>query len=689
MAVSRDTRGQIEKGNFDALEDDWLARIDQDATDLDYFVGTARALVGSGEQDRARTLLGVLDEQLQERKFWGLRLALLELAGPLLAGDDLHAAILETLRQIYSGRQALEGMIETVNLHLAPKDLKKVWEKVDRLRSLMQFERGSVVLMDGKGAGRIVDTNFALKAFKVDFDRISGMNVGFRAAAKLLTPLPEGHILRRKLEDPEGLKKAAQGDPSEVLRALLESYDRPLKAGDIKSALHGVVTSSKWTSWWAAARKHPQVLAGPKQTYTWAESSGDAVESVWIAFRKAPVRQRMSMLRRDGSRDEDLRAQMGAELAKTAVESLVTEPGLAFEIWYALQRAGLPTEDLPWSPAALIGETSNLKKLFGGIEDRSLREEAYRLVFEERDDHLGVFLDRIAHEPDTRAVEVLARSLQGSKGFERFLDATLTQPHRAPGAFVWFAEGASEDESLRQRNPLRLLQQILVYLGRDELAPYRLRLKKLFESGNTVPRLLSALTAEQASAAVDAIDRAGMLETYEREELITALELRFPELRGDGEVSDILYATEESISAKRAEFENLVSVEIPANRKAIEEARALGDLRENFEYKSARQRHEYLSSLIASLNHDLSRVQPIRFEQIDPSQVRVGTRVRLTGGAKDTVLTILGPWESDPDNGIVSYESELAAGLLGKAPGETAEVAGQSLTVEAIELARS
>src|SRR6185436_11628592 len=101
--------------------------------------------------------------------------------------------------------------------------------------------------------------------------------------------------------------------------------------------------------------------------------------------------------------------------------------------------------------------------------------------------------------------------------------------------------------------------------------------------------------------------------------------------------------------AKSQELHHILAVEIPANRKAIEEARAMGDLRENFEYKSARQRHEYLNARAAALNSDLSRVRLIEIAGMDTSEVRIGTRVQLGDGSGRRTLTILGPWESRPE----------------------------------------
>src|SRR5687767_5151530 len=111
--------------------------------------------------------------------------------------------------------------------------------------------------MEGKGAGRVVEVNLGLESFKVAFERQPPLTVGFKAASKLLQPLPAGHVLRRKLEEPAAL---AALPPAELLRATLESFERPLTAGEIRDALAGVVPETQWTSWWGAARKHRQVV---------------------------------------------------------------------------------------------------------------------------------------------------------------------------------------------------------------------------------------------------------------------------------------------------------------------------------------------------------------------------------------------------------------------------------------------
>ncbi len=686
MAISRNTQSHLAKGDFAALEGEWLSSLEQDPTDLDYFVGVARALVGNGQEGRARDLLEMLDEQLREAGQWAARLKLLKRASPLfIPADKIHPTIVSTLGKLFADRATYKGLFEAVGLHRAPQDIPKTWEKADRLETLLSFDVGTVVAMEGKGVGRVVEANLGLESFKVDFERNKGLMVGFKAAPKLLQPLGPNHILRRKIEDPQALKTLP---PPELLHAVLESYNRPLTAGEIRDILHGIVGESQWTSWWTAARKHQQVVAsgGGRQTYHWAESSGDALDSVWKSFEKATPRGKVDRLKRDGARDRKLRDRMAADLTKVAEAAVDSDPGLAFEIWFSLERTGGAPEGVDWAPDALLNDQP--ARVFAGVEDRLLRERAYVMVRERRDDWPNLFRDALGKESDPRALEVLADGLaQGApRELDRFLDSLLAQPHKNPAAFTWLAERAAVDETLRSRNPLRLLQQILTAFNRDEFATFRVRLLALAESGNTVPRLLAHLSEDQAAQAEDAVQRAAALEPFQREQLVNAIQLRFPAQRKESDITP-LYTIQESVEAKRAELQQILTKEIPANRKAIEEARAMGDLRENFEYKSARQRHEYLNSRASALNAELSRVRLIDTTGMDTTEVRIGARIHLRG-IRDNgprTLTILGPWESKPEEDIISYESDLAKAVLGKKLGDAVSLGGEEWTIEKIE----
>ena len=292
---------------------------------------------------------------------------------------------------------------------------------------------------------------------------------------------------------------------------------------------------------------------------------------------------------------------------------------------------------------------------------------------------------RFLLETDTKAIGTIA-DIVDEELLRRCAARAGVQPHRTPAAFTWLAEQAAAEPALRAGRQNRLLNLLIQALRQDAFAPFRPRLKALFDSGGTVPKLLPELTLEEARQAEVSIRHAA-LEDYRREPLLAALHLKFPDLLADQDAAeDDLYALPASIAAKRDRLRELVEEELPANRRAIEEARALGDLRENFEYKSARQRHEYLTSLATELQQDLQRSTPIDLASAACDKLRIGNRaIFQSKSGEQRSLAILGPWESAPERGIISYESDLAVRLLGSEPGAEVEMDGETFTLQAIE----
>ena len=104
-------------------------------------------------------------------------------------------------------------------------------------------------------------------------------------------------------------------------------------------------------------------------------------------------------------------------------------------------------------------------------------------------------------------------------------------------------------------------------------------------------------------------------------------------------------------------------------------ARSYGDLRENFEYKSAKDLEKYLAHRRNALDKEIDNARGTDFKGSDASQGqhrhhRHPDRCRRRG----IEMTVLGAWDSDPENKLVSYLSEVGKALVGRAPGDTVQV---------------
>jgi transcription elongation factor GreA len=124
------------------------------------------------------------------------------------------------------------------------------------------------------------------------------------------------------------------------------------------------------------------------------------------------------------------------------------------------------------------------------------------------------------------------------------------------------------------------------------------------------------------------------------------------------------------------ELKNLKSVERPNIIQAIAEARSHGDLSENAEYHAARERQSFIEGRIEELEMIVSAVEVIDPSTLSGDNVKFGAHVSLVDEEteKQASYQIVGVYEADIKQGLLSVSSPLAKALIGKKLGETVSV---------------
>lgn len=124
------------------------------------------------------------------------------------------------------------------------------------------------------------------------------------------------------------------------------------------------------------------------------------------------------------------------------------------------------------------------------------------------------------------------------------------------------------------------------------------------------------------------------------------------------------------------ELQHLKVVERPNIIQAISEARAHGDLSENAEYHSARERQGFIEGRISDLENKLSRIQVIHTEKLSGKRIVFGATVTLVDVDTDREVKyqIVGEEESNIERNLLSISAPLARALIGKEQGEEIEV---------------
>ena len=139
---------------------------------------------------------------------------------------------------------------------------------------------------------------------------------------------------------------------------------------------------------------------------------------------------------------------------------------------------------------------------------------------------------------------------------------------------------------------------------------------------------------------------------------------------------DKLPMTSRGLERLQEELKNLKTVERPSVIRALEEARAHGDLSENAEYHAAKERQAFIEGRVAELEDKISRAEVIDISKLSGNIVRFGATVTLVDEDTEDKSTyqIVGADEGDIAKGLLSISAPLARALIGKTKGDSVEV---------------
>ena len=148
--------------------------------------------------------------------------------------------------------------------------------------------------------------------------------------------------------------------------------------------------------------------------------------------------------------------------------------------------------------------------------------------------------------------------------------------------------------------------------------------------------------------------------------------------------------TRNGLEKLKIELGHLIKVERPNNIRDIEEARSHGDLSENAEYHAAKERQSFLEGRINELQDVINRAEIIDTDDGPTDRVVFGRTVLLYDVGKDEEISyqLLGPYESDPENGKISVTSPIGQALIGRQQGDEvkARTPGGILELEILKI---
>ena len=551
------------------------------------------------------------------------------------------------------------------------------------------------------GLGKITTVDTVLLRFLIDFPDREGHSMDLGFAAKTLTPLAKDHVLVKVATDLQGLQEMAAVNHVDLIKLVLKSYGGSATAAQIQEALVPDVIGDDWRKWWEAVRKEIKKDGHFRVPVKKSEP---------IEFNEEVVSLQARLLG-DMQEARGLKAKLvvASEILKSQDDlENVTE---AYQLAMNLLDHEIPNylKNQPELVLDAIFARNDMRKALraepaeGQIEDQAV----WDMVSD-----LPAFMDALpatrnkpalnsykSHHPESwenDLIELLNQSQMKLAGdvVQLFEDAgqqeliwetikKLVNQHQASSELMlWLGKSRSDDHA-DVYGP-EVFRAMITAMERDQFNEKRTSRLNDFIMGDLdlLPELIAKADLEVVKDLTRALQFSSCFDDMDKRSLLGRIVKIYPAIQalisGEATTSEDrgLLVSWDSLLRRRGEYTELVQKKIPENSKEIAVARSYGDLRENHEYKAAKEMQKILMKRKAELELDLTRARGTDFAEVNTATVNPGTLVRVNelSQNKNENFTILGAWDSDPESGIISYLSPFAKHLIGKSVGEEVDM---------------
>ena len=691
----------INQRQSNSVKEIWSRLVSVIPEEIDFFQHVQRKIAKTLGGDKSAIVLQELYEAYKKEGDWDTAIEILK---QILTYDEkdpwARKEITECFRQKYSGHSMLEEYIKTSNL---TQNFRNVFEAISEFEKHIAFDAGNFVYHRTWGVGRIAKVG--QDELVIDFAKKRGHTMSLKMGVNALQTLSRDHIwVLKSIWKKEKLAKKVKEDPAWALKIIIKSYDNCCHHKRIKDELvPSVLTPGEWTSWNTKARailrEDPAFGVNPNNIdeYVVRERPISIEEKIYNEFKAQkdffPKIDLLMTFSEKADPDSEYFTEMFNYFSGyLKAFSQVNEKTIASYLVVKEVVAKHPhlNSGIQYNFAELFGEIGDYALVYNQMKDNDLRRSYLQHIRTFIPEWPDVFAKLFPEILSTEIIEALLKEGHEDKvkdiavlSFENFRN------YRE--AVVWFFKNAQNEEWFKSleipyekqlitlihiaditfkeianhRNTTenrKINRQILsILFGKDNL----LEEYMLAHDTDTITRLYTLVNdVKDLDPAVKMRLRNKILEQHK--------DFKFYGVEEKTSAAKGLLVTSKMMTERQNQLRHLIEVEIPENQKELSYALSLGDLRENSEYKAAKERQSMLDNRVRTYQEEIDRAQIVDPATVSSNRVAFGTTVRLQNNVtgEEETLTILGPWESDAEAGIISYMSPLGLKLCGSREGD-------------------
>lgn len=670
-------------------------------------------------------LLGIADKVAQAVDR-GLALTLLTQLYPLYSEDPTKAILIlkkaleidphstqareelvKTYRKKYAKSTRLATCIKNSGLENSDEDIQKA---ISFFETDIGFDVGSFVYQRSTGKLGLIQS-IDDRQVVVAFNKTNKISMTSDMAFKALTPLPKNNIMVLKTAVPAKLAQRVKSDTRWALVTLMESKGNRCSMKEMKEELVPSVLSAKeWETFKQDARRILQedpyfsAVVDETDTYTLRTSPITQEEKQLTVFNaEKDFYSRVKIIKDFVSKDLDVESEAFSDMVKFFNSQLarfsenVTDRVLASFLLLDQFR------NQQHIPTAVITTQVSFSDLYKKIDDKISVFDAINNADLKRSYLENVMAcDKSWPELYKKCFPYytyswIPNSLKNNGKESIYLDILKDSVHsyrENVDVFLWNYKNATAQEwqnaGISNEDLIITLLLVLDYTAssidlkkdvsenrkrNDLVINYLFKEKQIFKAIEDGERDLAS-KIYSIIANDKNIDRGYVIEVRH------LISQKYPDftffddqpvtIDEDSLIPMGFLCTKKALEEKIKEKEHIEHVELQEVANEIADARALGDLRENAEYQYGKDKQKNLNARLRTLTDEIEKAQVITPDSVSDSKVSFGTTVVLHDRLqnKDVSYTILGQWESDPDNGILNFKTPLGMKLLNRTVGD-------------------
>ena len=706
----------VNNKNINSAKEIWSKLVATIPEEIDFFLLVQRKIAKAISADKSALMMQELYNWYKDNKKWDIAIDILKLNLTIDPKDPwARREISECYAQKYADHSHVEEYIRSSDLN---QSYRNVFEAISDFEKHIAFDARAFVYHRTWGVGVILKVEN--DTLRINFGKNGTKDISLKMAVNALQPLSREHIWvikatvgskSSKFKTKEDLAKEIKTNKAWALKTIITSFNNSCDFKKIKAELvPSILSTSEWTSWNSGAKKLLEedstfgVNPNNINEYTVRERAITPEEKYSNEFKaQKAFFARIDILYKfieDDSTDKE--SELLADMFSYFTGFLksfneVDEQVIAS--YLVVEDVGLKIPELKFQSkytfAQFYGEIENPKEMYtilkgskkGDLRDKFLTKVKDVLPNWE-DEYIKMFpailrTDTLATIIGAGHVDKVQRlAVSAFDDFRSYRDVIL----------FLFDECSEEDWFKAAEIPLQKQLIAIVNIisqcyreidnhveSTENKKIIKNACKMLFDKdNNTYASFMLSCDEEQMSHMYTLVDDIteldGVIKTQLRNKILEKYpDYKFHTTEEKSAAPKGMLVTAKKLEEKRNLVEKMQNEDIPAIAKEVAEAKEKGDLKENAEYIAAKEAQHKLGNDLKRLQEELARAVIFDPTTATSSLVSFGTTVTLFNkdSSSEEVYTILGPWESDPENGVISYMSPFGNAILDRKVGES------------------